>query len=171
MEDTTPAIHEIVAYTDRLEVRGEVHAWPPRRILDVLNNTQIPYLTVEQASVLPLSRWGRAQPTVAESIVLNKAEIALVWLIKETEVESSEFATVYKVPQSVVAYVGSFVAQGTMHILRDTTLSQALDAVREQWFALTDPSVLCLPVAELTLTGGLVLSVNKDRVMALQTAT
>ena len=170
MEDTTPAVHEIVAYTDRLEVRGEVHAWPPRRILDVLNNTQTPYLTVEQASVLPLSRWGRAQPTITESIVLNKAEIALVWLIKETEVESSEFATVYKVPQRVVAYIGPFVAQGTMHILRDTTLSQALDAVREQWFALTDPSVLCLSVAELTLAGGLVLSVNKDRVMALQAA-
>ena len=170
MEETTPAIHDIVAYTDQLEVRGEVKAWPPRRILDVLNSKQTPFLTVDDASVMPLSRWGKAQPATAETIVLNKAEIVLVWLIRETAVTASEFATVHKVPQRVIAYVGPFVAQGTMHIIREATLSQALDSASDQFVALTDPSVLCLPVTGISLEGGLVLCLNKDKIMALQAA-
>jgi hypothetical protein len=169
MEETAPAIHEIVAYTDYLEVKGRVRAWPPRRILDVLNSRQTPYLTVDGASVLPLSRWGKAQPASAEGIVLNKAEIILVWLVKETMVKTSEFATVHKIPQRVIAYVGPFVAQGTMHIIREATLSQALDAVSDQFIALTAPSILCLSVSGISLEGGLVLCVNKDRIMAVQT--
>jgi hypothetical protein len=170
MEETAPAIHDIVAYTDQLEVRGEVRAWPPRRILDVLNSRQTPYLTVDNASVMPLSRWGKAQAASAQAIVLNKAEIILVWLVRETAVEASEFATVHKVPQRVIAYAGSFVAQGTMHMIREATLSQALDAVSDQFIALTDPSVLCLPVAGISLEGGLVLCLNKGRIMAVQAA-
>lgn len=168
MEDLAPAIHEIAVYTDLLEIRGEVRAWPPRRILDVLNGTQTPYLTVEQAAVIPLSRWGKAQPTAVESLVLNKEEIILVSLIRETKVESGDFTTVHKIAQPVLAYAGPFIARGEMHILREATLSQALDAIRENFIALTDPSVYCLTVPGLTLKGGIVLGLNKDRVMAMQ---
>lgn len=168
MEDIPPAIHEIAVYTEALEVRGEVKAWPPRRILDVLNSQQTPYLEVEQASIIPLSRWGKAQPRIADSVVLNKQEIILVWLIRETEVKATEFTTVHKVPQRVIAYAGPFVAQGTMHMLRESSLSQAMDATREKFFALTSPSVFCLSVPELTLKEGIVLSLNKDQVAAMQ---
>jgi len=168
VEDLAPAIHEIAVYTDLLEIRGEVRAWPPRRILDVLNGTQTPYLTVEQAAVIPLSRWGKAQPTAVESLVLNKEEIILVSLIRETKVESGDFTTVHKIAQPVLAYAGPFIARGEMHILREATLSQALDAIRENFIALTDPSVYCLTVPGLTLKGGIVLGLNKDRVMAMQ---
>jgi hypothetical protein len=170
MEESTPAIHEIIAYTDRLEVRGEVRAWPPQRILDVLNNQQTSFLIMHQASVMPLSRWGTAQPAAVESIVLNKEQIILLWLIKETEVEAAKFATVYKDPERIVAYTGPFVAQGTMHIVRDFTVSQSLDGIRDQFIALTSPSLLCLSVAGLTLEGGLVLCLNKNSIMAVHTA-
>ena len=168
MEDLPPAIHEIAVYTDLLEIRGEVRAWPPRRILDVLNGTQTPYLTVEQAAVIPLSRWGKAQPTAVESLVLNKEEIILVSLIRETKVESGDFTTVHKIAQPVLAYAGPFIARGEMHILREATLSQALDAIRENFIALTAPSVYCLAVPGLTLKGGIVLALNKERVVAMQ---
>jgi hypothetical protein len=169
-EDKAPAIQEIVAFTGELEVRGEVSAWPPRRILDVLNSEQIPYLSVDQASIMPLSRWGKAQPAIADSIVLNKDEIILVWLVRETKVERPLLATAYKIPQPVIAYAGPFVAQGTLHIIREVTLAQALDAMSERFIALTDPSVLCLSVPELALRGGIVLGLNKDKVMAMQVA-
>ena len=168
MEDLPPAIHEIAVYTDLLEIRGEVRAWPPRRILDVLNGTQTPYLTIEQAAVIPLSRWGKAEPTAVESIVLIIEEITLVWLIRETIVDVDEFTTVHKIAQPVLAYAGPFIARGDLHILRETTLSQALDAIREKFIALTDPSVYCLTVPGLTLKEGIVLGLNKDRVMAMQ---
>ena len=168
MEDLPPAIHEIAVYTDLLEIRGEVKAWPPRRILDVLNGTQTPYLTIEQAAVIPLSRWGKAEPTAVQSIVLNIEEITLVWLIRETKVDVDEFTTVHKIAQPVLAYAGPFIARGDLHILRETTLSQALDAIREKFIALTDPSVYCLTVPGLTLKEGIVLGLNKDRVMSMQ---
>jgi len=168
MEETQPAIHQIVAYTDQLEVRGVVRAWPPRRILDVLNSTQTPYLTVEDAAVLPLSRWGKAQPASAPAITLNKVETILVWLVRESGVPPSELVTVHKVPQRVIAYAGPFVAQGTMHIITEATLSQALDVASEQFVALTDPSVLCVPVTGISLQGGLVLCLNRGKIMAVQ---
>jgi hypothetical protein len=168
MEETRPAVHDIVAYTDSLEVRGVAKAWPPRRILDVLNSTQTPYLTVEDAAVMPLSRWGKAQPASAPAIILNKAEIVLVWLVRESGVPASELSTVHKVPQNVITYAGPFVARGTMHIIREANLSQALDVTSEQFVALTNPSVLSLSVEGISLEGGLVLCLNRGKVMAIQ---
>lgn len=167
MQEMSPAIHHIVAYTDQLEVSGEVRALPPRRLADLLNNLQTPYLLVEKASVMPLRRWGRAQPSTADTVVLNKSEIAFVWLVRETQVEADELVTVHKVPQQVIIYSGPFVVQGTMHTVRERTLGQALDAVREQFIALTSPSVLCLSVDRLALRGAIVCCINKDRIMAV----
>jgi hypothetical protein len=170
MEERAPAIHQVVAYTDRLEVRGEVRAWPPRRILDVLNNRQTSFLTMHQTSVMPLSRWGTSPPAALETIALNKERLLLVWLVEETKVEAAEFATVYKVPERVVAYLGPFVVQGTMHIVRESTVSQSLDGTRDQFIALTDPSLLCFTVAGLALEGGLVLCLNRGCMMAVHSA-
>ena len=168
MEDVSPAIHEVAVYTGLLEVKGEVRAWPPRRMLDMLNAGQMPYLEIDQASILPLSHWGKAQPAVAETVILNKQEIILVWLIRETEVEAPEFAAVHKIPQQVVAYAGPFIAQGTLHIIPDSTLSQALDTMRETYVALTKPSVYCLSVPGFSLKEGIVLGLNKERLAAMQ---
>jgi hypothetical protein len=49
-------------------------------------------------------------------------------------------------------------------------LAQALDAMSDRFVALTDPSVLCLSVPELVLRGGIVLGLNKNKVMAMQVA-
>jgi hypothetical protein len=163
-----PAIHEIIAYTDLLEVRGEVSAWPPRRILDVLNGEQTPYLAVEQASIIPLSQWGMGEPATAESVVLNKREIVLVWLVRETTVQAHESATVHKLPRRVMIYAGPFVAQGNIHAIREGTLTQALDAMRETFIAVTDPSILCLSVEGLALKGGIVVGLNRERLSAMQ---
>jgi hypothetical protein len=168
MEDLPPAIHEIIVYTDLLEIRGEVKAWPPRRILDVLNGKQTPYLTVEKASLIPLSRWGQGQPATVDSIVLNKSEILLLWLVRETKVEAPEFTTVHKVRRRVIAYAGPFVARGSIHVIRESTLSQALDAMREDFIALTKPSMLCLSADGLSLKEGIIVALNRDRIAAMQ---
>jgi hypothetical protein len=166
-ESLPPAIHEIAVYTDELEVKGEMKAWPPRRVLDVLNAEQTPFLTVERASVIPLTHWGKSQPSVVESITLNKQEIIFVWPIRETKVEVSEFMTVHKVPQDMIAYAGPFILQGTLHIISEATLPEAWDLIREDFAALTNPSVLCLTIPELTLRQGAVVALNKHKTMAI----
>jgi len=166
-ESIPPATHEIAIYTDLLEVKGVITAWPPRRVLDVLNTKDMPLLTVERASMIPLSQWGKAQPTLAESIVLNKQEIVVVWPIRETNVETSDFVTIHKVPEKVIAYAGPFVIQGTIHVIREATLAQAWDSIREDFIALTDPSVFCLSAPQLTLRGGSVAAVNAQQTVAI----
>jgi len=167
IESLPPAIHEIAVYTDLLEVKGEIKAWPPRRVLDVLNTEHTSFLTVEQASIIPLSQWGKAQPAVVESIVLNKQEIIFVWPIRETKVEASEAVTIHKVPQEMIAYAGTFVVQGTMHIIREASLGEAWELAREDFVALTNPSVFCLTVPELSLMEGPVVALNKDKTIAI----
>lgn len=167
MESRPPAIHEIAVYTSSLEVKGRIQAWPPRRVLDVLNNRQTPFLTVEQASLIPLSRWGQAQPTTVDSITLNKSEIIFVWPIRETEVESAAFVTTHKVPREMMAYAGPFVVQGTVHLIREASVSEAWDVIKEDFIALTGPTVFCLTVPELSLREGSVVALNKSRTMAM----
>jgi hypothetical protein len=167
LESRPPAIHEIAAYTELLEIKGEIKAWPPRRVLDVLNNKQTELLTVEQASVIPLSRWGKAQPSAVENITLNKQEIVFVWPIRETEVETTEFVTTHKLPRDIMAYAGPFILQGTLHVIREASLDEAWDIIKEDFIALTSPSVLCLTVPELSLNAGPVVTVNKHRTMAI----
>jgi hypothetical protein len=133
----------------------------------VLNSKQTALLTVEQASVIPLSRWGKAQPTVVQNITLNKQEIVFVWPIRETEVESTEFVTTHKLPRDILAYAGPFVLQGTIHVIREASLDEAWDIVKEDFIALTSPSVLCLSLPELSLSGGSVVTLNKHRTMAI----
>lgn len=74
----------------------------------------------------------------------------------------------HKVPRRVLVYTGPFIAQGSIHALREGTLTQALDAMREVFIAVTGPSVLCLSAEGLALKGGIVLALNKERMMAMQ---
>lgn len=139
-----------------------------------INNVDFAYLPVHEtrgrsnASVIPLSRWGKAQPSTASAVVLTKAQIAFVALLREAQVERSAFVTVHKVPQEVILYSGPFVAQGALHIVRERTLGQALDAIQDQFLALTNPSLLCLTLDGLALREMLVLCVNLRRIMAVQ---
>lgn len=167
IDSRPPVIHEIAAYTSLLEVKGEIEVWPPRRVLDVMNNKQTPSLTVKGASIIPLSRWGKAQPTVVESITLNKQEIVFVWPIRETGVESAEFVTIHKVPRDILAYAGPFVVQGAVHIIREAGIGEIWDLTKEDFIALTSPSVFCLTVPEFGLSKGSVVALSKDKTMAI----
>jgi hypothetical protein len=171
VESLPPAIHEIAIYTDLLEVKGKIKAWPPRRVLDVLNTRDAPFLSVEQASIIPLARWGKSQPTVVETMILNKQEIIFVWPIREAEVERSEFTTVHKVPQQMMAYAGPFILQGTVHIISEAALTEAWDLIKEDFAALTSPSVFCLTIPELSLRKGTVVALNKRKTMAIHGRT
>lgn len=167
VEKLPAAIHEIAVYTNLLEVKGQIRAWPPRRVLDVLNGTQTPLLIVEQASIVPLARWGKARPTVVEAITLNKREILFVWPIREADVEKSDFMTVHKVPEEIMAYAGPYIFRGIMHIISEASLHEAWDLIKEDFAALTDPSVFCLTVPELSLREGAVVALNKDKTTAI----
>ena len=81
--------------------------------------------------------------------------------------EGGEFITIHKVAHPVVVYVGPFVVTGRLHTIQEATLAQALDAMLEDFVAITQPSLLCMTNRALSLKEGVIAAVRKGKIVAL----
>ncbi len=162
------ATHEVALYGEHFEVRGQLETRPPRRLLDILNDTQIHWLALHEASIRPLAQELEGAPVVSPTLIVDKKEIIVAWLVEEAKVEASEFAAIAKVPRKVRVYAGPFVMWGDFHAMEDATLIQAVDGVREEFFPLTGPSLVSLSTPWLSLEDGLLAAIQRDRVTAVQ---
>jgi len=162
------ARHKVALYSDSYEVKGTLVTRPPRRLLDILNDRFRSILPLTEASIRPLVAEPGTRSLAVPSLIVNKEGIIMAWLIEETKVPSAEFITLHKVARPVTAYVGPFVVRGQMHTLQEATLLQAVDAVAEDFIALTEPSAVCVTTPWLSLKEGVVAAVRKSSVAALQ---
>jgi hypothetical protein len=162
------ARHEVIIYTDYYEMKGMVEARPARRLLDVLNDKYLQVLTLLETSLRPLSVPPESRALTISSLVLNKKEILLAWLVKETKVDSGELVTVHKLQRAVTIYAGPFIVRGSIHAVREETLAQALDAISDEFVAVTEPYVVSTSSPAIVLKGGIIAAVKRDRIMALQ---
>lgn len=165
------ARHEVALYTDSFEVRGTLVTRPPRRILDILNDRFRLILPLTEALIRPLVAEPGTRPLAVPSLIINKEGIIMGWLIEETKAPRAEFITVHKVARPVTAYVGPFVIRGQMHAVQESTLLQALDAVTEDFIALTEPSAVCVTSPWLSLKEGIIAAIRKSSIAALQERT
>ncbi len=72
-----------------------------------------------------------------------------------------------KIPHRIEMYVGPYRIEGNIHLIRETQLRDALDAIRDVFIAVTDTLI-----TRRGESGGFRLeypfvSVNKDRIAAL----
>lgn len=163
------ARHEVALYSDSYEIKGTLVTRPPRRLLHILNDRFRSTLPLTEASIRPLVAEPGTRPLAVPSLIVNKEGIIIAWLIiEETEVLSAEFITVHKVARPVTAYVGPFVIRGQMHAIQEATLLQALDAVTEDFIALTEPSAVCVTSPWLSLKEGVIAAFRKSSLAALQ---
>jgi hypothetical protein len=162
------ARHEVALYSDSFEIRGTLVTRPPRRILDILNDRFRLIVPLTEVSIRPLAAEQGTRPLTVPSLMVNKEGIIMGWLVEETKFPRAEFVTVHKVARPVTAYVGPFVIRGQMHAVQEATLLQALDAVAEDFIALTEPSAVCVISPWLSLKEGVIAAVRKSRVAALQ---
>lgn len=162
------ARHKVALYSDSYEMKGTLATRPPRRFLDILNDRFRLILPLTEASIRPLVTEPGTRPLAVPSLIVNKEGIIMAWLIEETKVPGAEFVTVHKVARSVTAYVGPFVIRGQMHAVQETTLLQALDAISEDFIALTEPSAVCVTSPWLSLKKGIIAAVRKSSLAALQ---
>ncbi|HAL60877.1 MAG TPA: hypothetical protein DCP08_00535 [Chloroflexi bacterium] len=167
-EPLDEARHEVALYSDSYEMKGTLVMRPPRRFLDILNDRFRLILSLTEASIRPLVAEPGTRPLAVPSLMVNKEGIIMARLIEETKIPSGEFITVHKVARPVTAYVGPFVIHGQMHALQEASLLQALDAVAEDFIALTKPSALCVTSPWLSLKGGIIAAVRKSSLAALQ---
>ncbi len=160
--------HEVALYSDSYEMRGTLVTRPPRRFLDILNDQFRLILSLTEASIRPLAAESGTSPLAVPSLIVNKEGIIMAWLIEETLVSRAEFVTIHKVARPVTAYVGPFVIRGQMHAVRETTLLQSLDAVTEDFIALTEPSAVCVTSPWPSFKEGIIAAVRKSSLAALQ---
>ena len=173
MDGKIPGVarHEAVLFSDQFEIRGVLEMRPPRRFLDFLNDRFRSILTITEASIRPLFAEPGGRPLSLPSLVINKNSINLAWLLKEKKVAAGDFVTIHKVARPVTVYLGPFVARGQLHAIQEATLAQALDAVTEDFIALTKPSLICLANPSLSLQEGIIAALRKDKITALQERT
>ncbi|MFQ6001838.1 MAG: hypothetical protein ACE5LG_09270 [Anaerolineae bacterium] len=162
------ARYEVALYSDSYEMKGTLVTRPPRRLLDILNDRFRSILPLTEASICSLAAEPGSRPLPVPSLMVNKEGIIMAWLIEETRIFSAEFITVHKVARPVTAYVGPFVIRGQMHAIQEATLLQALDAVTEDYIALTEPSAVCVTSPWLSLKEGVIAAFRKSRLAALQ---
>ncbi len=162
------ARYEVALYSDSYEMKGTLVTRPPRRFLDILNDRFRLILSLTEASIRLLATDPGVRPMVVPSLIINKEGIIMAWLFEETKVISEEFITVHKVARPVTAYVGPFVIRGQMHAIQEATLLQALDAVTEDFIAVTEPSAVCPTSPWLSLKEGIIAAVRKSSVAAIQ---
>jgi len=162
------ARHIVALYSDSYEIKGTFITRPPRRFLDILNDRFRLIFPLTEVSIRPLIAEPGTRPLVVPSLLVNKEAIIMAWLIEETRIPSAEFVTIHKVARPVTAYVGPFVIRGQMHAIQEATLLQALDAVPDDFIALTEPSAVCVTSLWLSLKEGIVAAVRKSSIAALQ---
>jgi len=166
-EPSGEARYEVALYSDSHEMKGTLVTRPPRRFLDILNDQFRLILSLTEASIRLLAGEPGTRPLAVPSLIVNKEGIIMAWLFEETKVSSAEFITVHKVARPVTAYVGPFVIRGQMHAIKEATLLQALDAVREDFIALTEPSAVCVTSPWLSLKEGIITAVRKSSLAVL----
>lgn len=162
------ARYAVVIFSEQFEMRGVLDMRPPRRFLDALNDRYRPIMTLTEAFIRPLVAGPGGRPLSVPSLVISKGSIILAWLLRETKVVASGFITIHKVARPVTVYLGPFVARGRLHTIQEATLGQALDAVTDDFIALTSPSLICLTNPSLSLQGGIIAAIRKDKIAALQ---
>lgn len=167
-EPLSEARSEVALYSDSYEMKGTLVTRPPRRFLDILNDRFRSIISLTEASIRPLATDPGVRPMVVPSLIINKEGIIMAWLIEETKVISGEFTTIHKVARPVTAYVGPFVIRGQIHAIQEATLLQALDAVSEDFIAVTEPSAVCVTSPWLSLKEGIIAAVRKSSLAALQ---
>ncbi|MBI3287869.1 MAG: hypothetical protein HYZ68_07465 [Chloroflexi bacterium] len=161
-------IHELILYSEHLEIRGTLEVSPPRRLLDILNDTTRPLMALSQASVLPLARRAGSAPVTVPTLTVRKGDIVVAWLVRETQVESSDmFMTIHKVPHQVIAYAEDFVIRGQFYAIQENTLHQAVDAIHDDFFGLTQPTLYSPSHPDIALKDGMLVAIQRGRLTAM----
>ena len=141
-EPFVPCAEDIVAlYTETTGIRGCLETCPPRRLIDALNDRGRPFLLLTEATIRSLFPAPEADEVRASSALVRKKHIFLAWLIEESGVHERAEHIVPRVTQSVVLHMGPFIVRGVVHLMGTTSLIQAWETLRDDFFALSDASI------------------------------
>jgi hypothetical protein len=137
-----------------------------RRLTDYLNAAEDHFFMVEKARIAPLA----AASSVARSAPyaqLNRD--AVVFAIPYSgeasdEDEQKRLVIVQKLPHQVTLNAPPFTMQGILHLLRETSLRDALLSMRQQFLPITSAEAVYMPTGQRF--SGSIMIVNRNRIEA-----
>ena len=164
--------HRVELFTGHLRVAGEIRTFYRGRLSDILNAHEQTAINLLNARLLPTGRG--ADPSEARSEVISTAKPEL--LFAATEAASGEsaapatggaFDRVEKIPHRIEMYLGPYRIEGNIHLIKETQLRDAMDAIRDVFIAVTDAAVTRRGESDGLRLMYPFVSVNKERIAAL----
>jgi hypothetical protein len=137
-----------------------------RRLTDYLNAADEPFFMVEKARISALAA-ATSSARAATFAQLNRE--AVVFAIPYSgeasdEEEQKRLVIVQKVPHQVILNAPPFTIQGSLHLLRETSLRDALLSMRQQFLPITSAEAIYMPTGQRF--SGSILIVNRIRIEA-----
>ena len=137
-----------------------------RRLTDYLNAAEEHFFMVEKVRISDLAA-STSSARSAPFAQLNRD--AVVFAIPYSgeasdEEEQRRMVMVQKVPHQVILNAPPFTIQGSLHLLRETSLRDALLSLRQQFLPITSAEAIYLPTGQRF--SGSILIVNRIRIEA-----
>ena len=152
---------ELTLYTDALVIRGSV--WTrQRRITDILNHAEDPFLVLEDVSVDELGPHGATSTAAFAQVNLD----AVLFAVADAPVEPSPELRTPKQQEPALVSVPPFKVVGTIHLLPAGNLREALTELTGRFLPVTDAAFWSDAIA-VARTEALLVAVNHRRAQIL----
>jgi len=139
-----------------------------RRLTDYLSALDEQFIMAEKARFVALADPQAAPRTTTFAQINREAVVFAIPYAGETAEDDSDQKRLFmvnKLPQRVAMSAPPFLVQGDMHLLRETSLRDALLAVRQAFVPITNAQAIYLPTGQ-RFTAGIII-VNRTRIEAL----
>jgi hypothetical protein len=153
---------ELVLYTDALIARGSISS-RQRRISDILNLAETPFLVLEAVTVTDLD--GRGEPIVADVAQINLD--AVLFAVADARVEPQPELRAPKVQHEAIISVPPFRVTGTLHLFAGAAnLREAITDLTTKFVPVTDAE-FSAPSLGIGPEAAVMLAVNHQRAQIL----
>jgi hypothetical protein len=137
-----------------------------RRLTDYLNAADDHFFMVEKARISPLAAASSAARSAPFAQLNRDAVVFAIPYSGEAsdEEEQKRLVMVQKLPHQVTLNAPPFTIRGSLHLLRETSLRDALLSMRQQFLPITSAEAIYLPTGQRF--SGSILIVNRIRIEA-----
>jgi len=137
-----------------------------RRLTDYLNAAEEHFFMVEKAQISALAASASSARSAPFAQLNRDAVVFAIPYAGEAsdEEEQKRLVMVQKLPHQVSLNAPPFTIQGTLHLLKETSLRDALLSMRQQFLPLTSAHAIYLPTGQRFSAG--IIIVNRVRIEA-----
>lgn len=146
-----PQILALTLYTDAFVIRGTVRT-RQRRITDILNHADEPFLVVSNATV---DEYG-AHSTAVRTDYAQVNLAAVLFAVSDTTIDVRPDLRTPKVPEMALISIPPFKITGRIHLMPERDLHEALAELTGNFIPVTDATYWSDTVGEARLTAPMV---------------